>query len=90
MVGSPLKELQDVERDVRTVSRQSLVAVREIPAGAFIAREDLTVKRPGTGICASRIDEIVGRRAARAIMPDHVLHDADLAPARARALEARP
>ncbi len=90
MVGSPLKELQDVERDVRAVSRQSLVAVRQIPAGAFIAREDLTVKRPGTGICASRIDEIVGRRAARAIMPDHVLHDADLAPARARALEARP
>lgn len=90
MVGSPLKELQDIERDVRTVSRQSLVAVREIPAGAFIVREDLTVKRPGTGICASRIDEIVGRRAARAIMPDHVLHDADLAPARTRALEAKP
>lgn len=90
MVGSPLKELQEIERDVRTVSRQSLVAVREIPAGAFIAREDLTVKRPGTGICASRIDEIVGRRAARAILPDHVLHEADLAPARARALEAKP
>ena len=90
MVGSPLKELQDIERDVRSVSRQSLVAVREIAAGSFIAREDLTVKRPGTGICASRIDEVVGRRAARAIMPDHVLHDADLAPVRTRALEATP
>ena len=89
MVGQPLKELQDVERDVRTVSRQSLVAARDIPAGAFIAREDLTVKRPGTGICASRIDEIVGRRTVRAVRADHVLHEADIM-ARTRALEGRP
>ena len=90
MVGSPLKQLQDIERDVRTVSRQSLVAVREIPAGAFIAHEDLTVKRPGTGICASRIDEIIGLRAARTIHADHVLQDADVAVARARTMEAQP
>jgi sialic acid synthase SpsE len=89
MIGSPLKELQDVERDVRNVSRQSLVAARDIPAGAFITREDLAVKRPGTGICASRIDEIVGRRTVRAIRADHVLHEADIM-ARTRALEARP
>ena len=89
MVGSPLKELQGVERDVRAVSRQSLVAVRDIPAGAFIGREDLTVKRPGTGICASRIDEIVGRRAARTIVADHVLREQDIV-MRVRALEAKP
>lgn len=78
MVGTSRKELQDVERDVRTVSRQSLVAARDIAAGEFIAVEDLVVKRPGTGICASRIDEIVGRRAVRAIGVDRVIVEADL------------
>ena len=78
MVGASRKELQDVERDVRRVSRQSLVATRDIPAGAFIAAEDLTVKRPGTGICASRWDDIVGRRAARAIEADRVLCEQDV------------
>jgi sialic acid synthase SpsE len=64
---------------VRAVSRQSLVAARSIPAGAFITAADLAVKRPGTGICASRFDEIVGRRAVRAIESDRVLTDADVA-----------
>lgn len=79
MVGSSRKVLQAVERDVRQVSRQSLVAARPIPAGAFITAADLAVKRPGTGICASRYDEVVGRRALRAIEEDRVLTDADVA-----------
>jgi N-acetylneuraminate synthase/N,N'-diacetyllegionaminate synthase len=78
MVGASRKELQDVERDVRRVSRQSLVAARGIPAGAFITAVDLCIKRPGTGICASRLDEVVGRRAVRAIEADRVLVDEDL------------
>jgi N-acetylneuraminate synthase/N,N'-diacetyllegionaminate synthase len=78
MVGASRKELQDVERDVRRVSRQSLVAARDIAAGTFITAADLCVKRPGTGICASRIDEIVGRRTVRAVEADRVLVDEDL------------
>lgn len=79
MVGAPVKELQDVERDVRRVSRQSLVAVRDLPAGHLVTPADLTVKRPGTGICASRFDEVVGRRLARAVEADRVLAEADIA-----------
>ena len=56
MVGAPRKELQDVERDVRRVSRQSLVASRDLPAGHLVTPDDLCVKRPGTGLCASRFD----------------------------------
>ncbi len=79
MVGASRKELQEVERDVRKVSRQSLVAARDIPAGAFITAADLAVKRPGTGLCASLFDEIVGRRAARDIAADRVLVEGDVA-----------
>ncbi|MDI9403502.1 MAG: N-acetylneuraminate synthase family protein [Limnohabitans sp.] len=78
MVGGFTKELQTVERDVRTVSRQSLVAVCDLPEGHLVTPADLCVKRPGTGICASRLDDIVGRRLARAVEADRVLVEADI------------
>ncbi|MFN9125570.1 MAG: N-acetylneuraminate synthase family protein [bacterium] len=79
MVGGATKELQDGERDVRRVSRQSLVAARDLPAGHLVTPDDLLVKRPGTGICASRFDEVVGRRLARSVVADRVLDEADIA-----------
>jgi N-acetylneuraminate synthase/N,N'-diacetyllegionaminate synthase len=78
MVGAHAKQLQEVERDVRRVSRQSLVAVRDLPAGHLVTPADLCVKRPGTGICASRLDAVVGRRLARAVSADRVLAEADV------------
>jgi N-acetylneuraminate synthase/N,N'-diacetyllegionaminate synthase len=79
MIGGFTKELQPVERDVRAVSRQSLVAVRDLPVGHVVTPEDLCIKRPGTGICASRFDDVVGRRIARAVEVDRVLVEADVA-----------
>ncbi|MEL7472232.1 MAG: N-acetylneuraminate synthase family protein [Planctomycetota bacterium] len=64
------KALQDCERDVRAVSRQSIVAVRDLPVGATIHSTDLTFKRPGTGLWASELERVVGRRVARQIEAD--------------------
>ncbi|MGN6627982.1 MAG: N-acetylneuraminate synthase family protein, partial [Tepidisphaeraceae bacterium] len=51
MMGRPgARRVLDVERDVRNVSRQSLVAVRPLSAGHVITADDLTTQRPGTGI----------------------------------------
>jgi N-acetylneuraminate synthase/N,N'-diacetyllegionaminate synthase len=52
-----------IERDVRAVSRQSLVLRRDIGAGASIDEADLIVQRPGTGISAADFAAAVGRRA---------------------------
>ena len=79
MVGGDAKELLAVERDVRAVSRQSLVAARALPAGHLLAAADLEVKRPGTGVAAARFGEVVGRRLARAVEADRVLVEEDLA-----------
>jgi hypothetical protein len=38
----------------------------------------LTTKRPGNGIPAVKLDEVVGRRAARSIDRNHILEPADL------------
>jgi N,N'-diacetyllegionaminate synthase len=67
ILGSPYKELQPEEKQMSLVSRKSLVASRYLPAGTIITTADLTLKRPGTGMCASRISELIGKKASRDI-----------------------
>ncbi len=78
MLGSG-KRVLDAEGDVRCVSRQSLVAARDLRAGERIAAADLVIKRPGTGIAPHRIGEIIGRSLGRDVGADRVLCDGDLA-----------
>jgi N,N'-diacetyllegionaminate synthase len=55
------------------------VAVRHaLGAGHTLTVADLTVKKPGTGIPADRLDALVGRRLARDAAPDRVLQWTDL------------
>jgi sialic acid synthase SpsE len=65
MLGTRGKRVLPCEQDVRAVSRQSLVLQRNVGAGRIIGRDDLTAQRPGTGISAARIEEILGKRATR-------------------------
>jgi N,N'-diacetyllegionaminate synthase len=55
------------------LARRSVVAARDIAAGAVIAREDLTVKRPGFGIAPKHLEDLVGRTARGAIEADDIL-----------------
>ena len=50
-----------------------------IPEGALVEREMLTTKRPGTGIPALRLAEVVGRRAARPLEANALVEEGDLA-----------
>lgn len=79
MHGSASKSVRGVEADVRNVSRQSLCVKRDLAAGHTLTGDDITVKRPGTGIPASRFDEIVGRRLARGVKANELLNEADVA-----------
>lgn len=81
LAGSSLieKRVLDCERDVRKVSRQSVVTTREIAPGETISREMLTIKRPGTGILAYRLDEVIDSVAERAIERDVPVVEEDLA-----------
>lgn len=67
MRGTAGKRLLDCEQDVRRVSRQSLVAARDIEAGVPIDPFDVTVQRPGTGLPAAEVTQVVGRRPRRSI-----------------------
>ena len=69
------RELAEMKR----VFEKSVVTTTDIPAGAPIEREMLAAKKPGTGIPAARLDDVVGRRAAVTIAADTVLTEELLA-----------
>ncbi|HYE02892.1 MAG TPA: N-acetylneuraminate synthase family protein [Phycisphaerales bacterium] len=78
-LGPPAKRVLACERDVRRLSRQSVVPRRDLGAGHVLTRGDLTVKRPGTGIPAWRLEAVIGRALARAVEGDVPLRASDLA-----------
>lgn len=47
------------------VARKSIVAKRKIQAGELFTEENITVKRPGTGINPMRWNEVIGTKALR-------------------------
>src|SRR2546421_4315111 len=64
--------------EMKQIFQKSVVSSREIPAGAVISREMVAAKKPGTGIPAQRLDEVVGLRARRTIAADTVLTEDDV------------
>lgn len=72
------KRVLERERDVRTVSRQSIVSRRALPAGHALTRSDLTFKRPGTGVPPFALGELQGARLVRAVEADVPITWADL------------
>ncbi len=57
----------------RDVARKSIVAKRPIRRGEIFTEQNLTAKRPGTGISPMRWDEVLGRRAERDFAEDDLI-----------------
>lgn len=62
----------------RENARRSLVAKQDIPEGKIIEQEDLTWKRPASGISPRLIDEVIGKKAVSNIEADEVLKWMDI------------
>ena len=79
MLASPVNK-DDVNSfaQMKATFQKSVVAVTEIPAGSTITPEMLAVKKPGTGLPAAKLPEVIGKRAARTIAAHTVLTSADV------------
>ena len=65
-IGDGVKQLaSDRERGNRTAVRKSIVAACPIRKGEVFTEENLTTKRPGTGITPMRWPEVIGQTATR-------------------------
>ena len=65
-LGDGIKRPTPSEFKNRDIARKSLVATRPIAAGELFSADNLTAKRPGTGVSPMRWDEMIGRPAPRA------------------------
>jgi sialic acid synthase SpsE len=73
------KELNDEARKVRDGFSESVVTIAPIKRGdRFVERENIWVKRPGTGIPSYELPKIVGKEAARDLPANHLLHAEDI------------
>lgn len=59
------KEVHEAEAPIRAWAFRSLVTTTRVRAGEVLVDGMIWSKRPGTGIPAHRMDEVIGRRAAR-------------------------
>ena len=65
MNGFGKKKLFDCEKINKKVARKSIVAKKKINKGKKFTYENITTKRPGTGICASKIYEYINNKSKK-------------------------
>lgn len=78
-LGSAERVVSQAELSQRAKMRRSIVAARDLPAGAVIVEGDLDAKRPGTGMPPNRIAELVGKTVKTAIRADQIIAPDDIA-----------
>jgi N,N'-diacetyllegionaminate synthase len=69
-LGDGVKRPTAGELENAAAARKSIVAARAIAAGETLTADNLTVKRPGTGMSPLRWDDVVGLSASRDYAPD--------------------
>jgi N,N'-diacetyllegionaminate synthase len=72
-MGDGVKRPSASELKNKPIARKSLVALRAIKAGEVFTENNLTAKRPGTGLSPMRWDEIIGRTAPRDFISDELI-----------------
>lgn len=64
-IGSGIKAPHQREAKNIPIVRKSIVAATKILSGEIFTSQNITTKRPGTGISPMKWDEVIGRRALR-------------------------
>ena len=64
-LGDGIKRLSASEAKNKPIARKSLVAIQSIKAGELFTEQNITAKRPGSGISPMHWDEVVGKKALR-------------------------
>ncbi|MEK7218677.1 MAG: N-acetylneuraminate synthase family protein, partial [Patescibacteria group bacterium] len=78
VLGDGEKKCQPCEAEVRAVSRRSVTAARDLPAGTMLSADMLAIRRPGTGIAPAEARTVVGKTLTKSLVAGEVVVWADL------------
>jgi sialic acid synthase SpsE len=68
------KKIHELEKPIRSWAHRSVVSLRPIPKGTRISEAMVWTKRPGTGIKAKFLDQVIGKVARVDIPTDHLIN----------------
>ena len=72
-LGTPAKFCQPEEAEMAAVSRKSIVLSKNVKKGEKITAEHIALKRPGTGLYAREIENILNKKSRHDLSKDHIL-----------------
>jgi N,N'-diacetyllegionaminate synthase len=72
-LGDGAKSPTRSEIENAKVTRKSLVASKDIATGEIFSEDNLTAKRPGTGISPMKINQIIGTVSPRSFVVDELI-----------------
>ena len=72
-LGNGEKNVSVSEGKNKAIARKSIIAKRAIKKGEIFSEENLTVKRPGTGVSPMRWFDVIGKNAIRDFEEDEMI-----------------
>lgn len=72
-LGNGEKVPADTEIPNKAVARKSIIAKRDIAKGEVLSEENITTKRPGSGISPMKWNEVIGTKAIRDFVEDELI-----------------
>lgn len=72
-IGDGVKKPLLSEFENRKVARKSILASRDIRKGEVFSEENITVKRPGTGMSPMRWGDLIGKAAKKHFLKDEMI-----------------
>lgn len=77
-MGDGVKKIMPEEKSTKPRMQKSLTATRDIKKGDTIKVVDILIRRPATGIPPKRLNDVIGKVAARNIKQDIPIREADV------------
>lgn len=75
MLGNGIKKIEKCEKKNFFIARKSLVSKKAIKKGEKFNLENLTVKRPGNGVPASKIFQYIGKKSKFIYKEDEMINE---------------
>ncbi|MDD2613120.1 MAG: N-acetylneuraminate synthase, partial [Bacteroidales bacterium] len=72
-LGKEDKHVTSSERKNIAIARKSIIAAIKINIGDLFTEQNLTVKRPGTGVSPMLWDSVIGQVSKKSYQPDDLI-----------------
>ncbi len=77
-IGDGIKKVSPSEEKNQTIARKSIIARTKIKAGDVFTEENITTKRPGSGVNPMHWFEILGKKAKHDYEEDYLIEEDEL------------